>query len=93
MISGINAATPAPNAIPNVDEGNNKVQENQEEVSNVQTEETSNVNSTEKAEHNERNSNAQAEDHTESVQGGHEADTKAPADQNESRGTALDVFG
>jgi len=49
MISGINAATPAPNAIRNADDGNNKVQENQGEVSNVQTEETSNVNSTENA--------------------------------------------
>ena len=82
MISGINAATPAPNAIRNADEGNNDVQKNQGEVSNVQTEETSNVKSTEKAEHNERNSNAQAEDHTES-----------PQRENESRGTALDVFG
>ncbi len=66
---------------------------NQEEVSNVQTEETSNVNSTEKAEHNEKSSIPQAEDHMESAQRDNEANAKSPADQNESRGTVLDIFG
>ncbi len=89
MIDEINAATPAPNALPN------DVQKNQEEVSNVQAKETSNINSTEKAEHNEKSSNAQAEetDHMESAQRDNEANTEPPAAQNESLGTIVDVLG
>jgi len=34
MINGINAATPAPNAFPNVDNNDNDAQKKQEEVSN-----------------------------------------------------------
>jgi len=43
MINGINAATPAPNTFPDVDNNDNDVQKNQEEVSNVQAEETVHV--------------------------------------------------
>jgi hypothetical protein len=89
MIDEINAATPAPNALPN------DVQKNQEEVSNVQAKETSNINSTEKAEHNEKSSNARAEetDHMESAQRDNEANAEPPAAQNESLGTIVDILG
>ena len=95
MMDGIHAASSAPNVFPNVDNSNDDGQKNQEEVSNAQAEETSNVNLTEKAEHNEKSSNAQAEetDHMESAQRDNEANAKSPADQNESRGTVLDIFG
>jgi len=95
MIDGINAATPAPNALPNVENNDNDGQENQKEISNVQTEETANVNSTSKAEANEKGSNAQAEetDRMESAQRDNQANAKAPAAQDELRGTILDILG
>ena len=70
MMDGVNAASSAPNAFPNVDNSNDDGQKNQEEVCNAQAEETSNVNSTEKAERNEEASNVQAKerDRAESAQ-------------------------
>jgi len=93
MVDPINAATPAPNAFPDV-ENNNNGQKNQREISNVQTEETSNVNSIGKAENNEKVSNAQAKetDHTESAQRDNEANAKSPEVQNELSGTILDIL-
>jgi len=79
MINSVNAATPAPNAFPDVENNNNDVQKNQEEVSNVQT---------------EKSSNAQAEetDHTESSQRDNEANANPPAAQDESHGTIVDIL-
>jgi len=93
MVNLINAATPAPNTFPNV-ENNNNGQKNQEEISNVQTEETSNANSIGNAENNEKVSNAQAKDtdHMESAQRDNEANAKPPAAQDESRGTIVDIL-
>ncbi len=95
MINGINAATPAPNTVPNVDNTNNDVQKNQEEESNVQAKETSGINLAEKAEQNEKGSKAETEEtvQVESAQNGYEANAKAPAAQNESPGTILDILG
>jgi len=94
MVNLINAATPAPNAFPDV-ENNNNGQKNQEEISNVQTEETSNANSIGNAENNEKVSNAQAKDtdHMESAQRDNEANAKSLEAQNELRGTVLDIVG
>ena len=96
MMDGVNAASSAPNAFPNVDNSNDDGQKNQEEVCNAQAEETSNVNSTEKAERNEEASNVQAKerDRAESAQSGREPDaTNSPAAQNEPPGTILDILG
>jgi len=85
MVDPINAATPAPNAFPNV-ENNNDGQKNQEE--------TSNVNSIGKAENNEKVSNAQAKetDRMESAQRDNDANAQSPAAQDESRGTILNIL-
>jgi hypothetical protein len=93
MVDLINAATPAPNAFPDV-ENNNNGQKNQEEISDVQTEETSHVNSIGEAENNEKVSNAQAKetDRRESAQRDNEANAKSPAAQDESRGTIVDIL-
>lgn len=93
MVDPINAATPAPDAFPNVGNNNNG-QKNQEDISNVQTEETSNVNSIGKAENKEKVSNAQAKDtdHMESAQRDNEANAKPPAAQDKSRGTIVDIL-
>jgi len=93
MVDPIIAATPAPNAFPDV-ENNNNGQKNQQEISDVQTEETSNVNSIGKAENNEKVSNVQAKeiDHTESAQRDNEANAKPRAAQDESHGTIVDIL-
>ena len=82
------------NVLSDVD-NNNDVQKNQEEESNVLTEKASNVNLVREAEQNEKGSNAETEEtaQVESAQRGNEANAKSPADQNESRGTILDILG
>ncbi len=94
MINGINAVTPAPN-VPSHVNNNDDVQKNQGEESNVQAKETSGINLSEKVEQVAKTSKAETEEtvRVESAQSGNEANAKAPADQNESRGTILDILG
>ena len=82
------------NVLSDVD-NNDDVQKNQEEESKVRTEKASNVNLVGEAEQNEKSSNAETEEtaEVESAQRGNEANAKSPADQNESRGTILDILG
>jgi len=94
MVGEIQGTPLVPNVLSNVD-NNNDVQKNQEEESNVRIEKASNVNLVGEAEQNEKGSNAETEEtaQVESAQRGNEANAKSPADQNESRGTILDILG